>query len=235
MRVVLAASIVCLVGCGGAPQQPASSAADTSSLESSSSSTAKEAPAESTTASSTTTASPAATTTTDAKATASHAAAATADSSSGGAGSPPAAFHPSPSTTGALDGKPFSPKLARITGAMLKDGRVPLTVTEQTDCTTAPKPGEGALTLLVTWKDGYKTDLGSLKRTGPKGQREVSFARASANGKMDASSGFKPTGTVTVVTAPMTQGATGKMKIDLQSGDYILAGDLDVQVCVAPK
>jgi hypothetical protein len=52
---------------------------------------------------------------------------------------------------------------------------------------------------------------------------------------MEIWSSFKPSGRVTIVKAPMDKDAVGKMKIDLQSGDYMLAGDLDVQVCVAPK
>jgi hypothetical protein len=116
---------------------------------------------------------------------------------------------------------------------MQKDGRVPVTLTEHADCSPT-KTGEGALTMLVAWKDGYKTDLGSLRR-GKKGVGEIGFSRVSAANKPDSSATFKPTGTVTVLTAPLNQGATGKMKIDLQSGDYMLAGDLDVQVCVAPK
>ncbi len=40
---------------------------------------------------------------------------------------------------------------------------------------------------------------------------------------------------MTVVSAPMEKGGKGKLKIDLQSGDYMLAGDLDIEVCVSPK
>jgi len=82
----------------------------------------------------------------------------------------------------------------------------------------------------VPWQNGYKQDFASLKRSTKKGAGEIGIARGSA-----FSTTFKPTGTVTVVKAPMEQNATGKIKIDLQSGDYLLAGDLDVLVCVAPK
>ncbi len=106
-------------------------------------------------------------------------------------------------------------------------------LTEGTDC---PAPGGNkdatTLTLLVPWQDGYKVDLSALKRATKKGSGEIAFR---PGGKKDPSATFKPSGTVTIVSAPMAKGATGKLKIDLQSGDYMLAGDLDIQVCVAPK
>ena len=40
---------------------------------------------------------------------------------------------------------------------------------------------------------------------------------------------------MTVVSAPMEKGGKGKLKIDLQSGDYMLAGTVDIEVCVPPK
>ena len=40
---------------------------------------------------------------------------------------------------------------------------------------------------------------------------------------------------MTVVSAPMDKGGKGKLKIDLQSGDYMLAGDLDIEMCAAAK
>lgn len=91
------------------------------------------------------------------------------------------------------------------------------------------------MAMLVTWEDGYKVDLGSLKRGGKKGAGDISFVRIGAKGKKEVSTTFKPTGRLTVVKAPMDQGATGKINIDLQSGDYMLSGDLDVQTCVSPK
>ena len=123
------------------------------------------------------------------------------------------------------------PKLAKVTGAAQKDGRMFVTLTEHTDCAAAPTAGEGLLTMLIAWQDGYKTDLGSLRRTAGKGPPEITFLRASAASKMQPSKTFKASGTVTIVSAPKEAGATGKMKIDLQAGDYILAGNLDIQVC----
>jgi hypothetical protein len=89
--------------------------------------------------------------------------------------------------------------------------------------------------MLVPWSDGYKVDLGSLKRGTKKGSGEIALTRVGAGGKAEVSATFKPTGRVTIVSAPKDANAFGKMKIDLQSGDYMLAGDLDVQVCVASK
>jgi len=224
MRALLASSLLVvpvLFACGGAQKPAEGSTGDTAALEPSASPAAEDtSPAPAATAS---------------KPAPSHSASAPAASSPPAADAPPpAAFHPTPGATGGIDGKPFAPKLARVSGPLQKDGRIPITLTERTDCAMAAstKPGEGALTMLVEWKDGYKTDLGSLKRTGKK---EVGFTRISAAGSPVASTTFKPTGKVTIVSAPMDQGSTGKMKIDLQSGDYMLNGDLDVQVCVAPK
>ncbi|HXN30625.1 MAG TPA: hypothetical protein VN894_02140 [Polyangiaceae bacterium] len=148
----------------------------------------------------------------------------------------PAAANPSPTVTGTIDGKPFVPKLARITHPMQKDGRVVVTLDERTDCGGGDaKPGEGILNMTVTLEDGYKVDLGSLKRGGKKGGGEISFVRVGAGGKKDFSASFKPTGRVTIVKAPMEQNAVGKLNLDLTSGDYMLSGDLDLQACVAPK
>jgi hypothetical protein len=91
------------------------------------------------------------------------------------------------------------------------------------------------MSLIVPWKDGYKTDLASLKRAKGGNLGEAAFVRVADGQKKQVSKTFKPTGLVTIVSAPMQKDAMGKMKIDLQSGDYMLAGDLDVKVCVAPK
>lgn len=113
--------------------------------------------------------------------------------------------------------------------AMQKDGRLLVTLTEGTDCATSPKGGDG-LSLLLEWKDGYKTDVGSLKRATKPGGGEVGFSRGGSVSKT-----FKPTGRVTVVSAPTDANATGKIKLDVQSGDFMLAGNLDVLLCVAAK
>jgi hypothetical protein len=83
--------------------------------------------------------------------------------------------------------------------------------------------------LMVPWKDGYKTDLSALKRAKGGNLGEAAFLR-----KKQVSPTFKPSGLVTVVSAPTAKDGVGKMKIDLQSGGYILAGDLDVLVCASP-
>ncbi len=80
-----------------------------------------------------------------------------------------------------------------------------------------------------------KLDLAALKRANKKSSGEIGFARINKAGKKELSSTFKASGRATIVKAPMEQNALGKMKIDLQSGDYMLAGDLDIAVCVAPK
>ncbi len=59
--------------------------------------------------------------------------------------------------------------------------------------------------------------------------------RVGDDGKQQISTTFKPTGRITVVSAPTEKDAIGKVKIDLQSGDYMVAGDLDVKVCVVRK
>ncbi len=205
--------VVVLAACGGSTPPPETPPSDTSSLETKNSSP-QEAPQDSAT--------PAASA---APAPAPEPAAAPAEASG--------TFHQAPSVTGMVDGNSFSPKVAQVVAPMKKDGRVLLTLTEGTDC---PTPGGAkdatTLTLLVPWQDGYKVDLSALKRAGKKGSGEIAFR---PGGKKEPSATFKPSGTVTIVSAPMAKGATGKLKIDLQSGDYMLAGDLDIEVCVAPK
>jgi hypothetical protein len=213
MRVVLVSSMLVLLACGGS-KKPAESAAETPSSESSASPSSEMAPdAES-----------------ESPAASASAAAAPAEAPAEAAPAPS-----SPTVTGAIDGKPFVPKAARITHPMQKDGRILLTLDEHSTCGATSAEGDGILTMLVTWEDGYKADLGSLKRASKKAGGDISFARVGAHGKKDVSATFKPTGRVTIVKAPMEQNAVGKMNVDLQSGDYMLSGDLDVQTCVAPK
>jgi hypothetical protein len=212
MRAVLVSSLVLLLACGGS-KKPAETEGETPSSETT-------APDGDTTA------------TSDEGGAASPA----ASSSAAPAEAPAAAAAPSgPTVTGAIDGKPFSPKTARVTHPMQKDGRIYVILDEHAECGADASPGDGVLSMLVTWEDGYKVDLGSLKHGGKKGGGEISFARVAAKGKRDFSATFKPTGRVTIVKAPMEQGEVGKLTIDLQSGDYMLSGDLDVQTCVSPK
>jgi hypothetical protein len=214
-------SLLVLLACGS--PKPAATEADTSSLESSSGSSAASAsPAAASTASATDTASPAASPASSASA---------AAPSPADAAAAAAAVHPVPGTTGDIDGKPFSPKLAQLAGPVQKDGRVFVLIHEGNDC-VAPeeaKASEGSMMLLVPWKDGYKTDLSALRRARGGNLGEAAFIR-----KKQVSTTFKPSGLVTVVSAATQKGTVGKMKIDLQSGGYILTGDLDVKVCGAP-
>jgi hypothetical protein len=223
--VVTASVVLACAACGGSTPPAQSASSDTTALETSGGSS-KEAPADS--ASPASTDAPAAAATPAAASTASSApsgAAAAADSA------PAATFHPAPSVTGAIDGQSFAPKVAQILAPMKKDGRVAITLTEASEC---PAPGDAksdhaSMTMIVPWQDGYKVDLASLKGIGKKAG-DISFKR----GKKDATA-FKPSGLVTVVSAPMEKGGKGKLKIDLQSGDYMLNGDLDIEVCVSPK
>jgi cytochrome c biogenesis protein CcmG/thiol:disulfide interchange protein DsbE len=145
--------------------------------------------------------------------------------------------HPVPTVSGSIDGRPFEPKLARVAGRMQKDGRILLSLSERTDCAPPSdlKPGDATLTMMVPWKNGYMADLASLKRPNKKGAAAIAFSRVNNAKKKAISKTFKPSGTVTIVSAPMEPDAIGKMKIDLASGDYVLAGDLDIQLCVSPK
>lgn len=218
MRVLPTCSLLVLVACGGGSPKPAATEADTASLESSSSTSST---------ASATAASPAKT-------------ADGAAPSSASSGVPaaitaavlaPTSVHPVPGATGDIDGKPFAPKLAQLAGPVQSDGRVLILIHEGTDC-VAPadaKAGDGSMMLMVPWKDGYKTDLAALKRAKGGNLGEAAFVR-----KKQISTTFKPSGLVTIVSAPTQKDAIGKMKIDLQSGGYILAGDLDVKVCGAP-
>jgi len=218
MRLLPASSLVLLVACGGGSTKPAASEADTSSLESSGSSGA-------TASASTSTAT--ATATADTKPTpAASSSTVPASITAAVTGTP---VHPVPGATGDIDGKPFSPKLAQLAGPVQKDGRVLILIHEGSDCLADTKSADASMMLMVPWKDGYKTDLSALRRAKGGNLGEAAFLR-----KKQVSSTFKPSGLVTVVSAPTTKDAVGKMKIDLQSGGYILAGDLDVLVCASP-
>lgn len=220
MRAVVVSSLLVLLACGGS-KKPAESASESPSTESSASSSSETPPSDS--AASAASAAPASS-------------AAPAESAASEAAPAPSSGSSGPNVTGAIDGKPFVPKMARITHPMQKDGRILLTLDEHLECGGGEaNQGEGIMTMMVTWEDGYKVDLGSLKRGGKKGGGEISFVRVGAHGKKDPSATFKPTGKITVVKAPMEQNGVGKVNIDLQSGEYMLSGDLDVQACVAPK
>jgi hypothetical protein len=208
-------SLLALVACGGGTAKPAASEADTSSLEGPGASTATtSAPASA----------PAAAAAPAASSTASSAVPASITAAVTGTGP----VHPVPGATGDIDGKPFSPKLAQLAGPVQKDGRVLIVIHEGTDCVADVKSADASMMLMVPWKDGYKTDLSALRRAKGGNMGEAAFLR-----KKQVSSTFKPSGLVTVVSAPTQKDAIGKMKIDLQSGGYILAGDLDVLVCGA--
>jgi hypothetical protein len=157
---------------------------------------------------------------------------------------PPAPAHPAPTVSGNIDGKPFAPRLAQVSGPMQKDGRLLISFTEADDCVTSAdaKAGGATLLMMVPWKDGAKLDLAKLKAPNPKAKGfaaamgEVSFIRISDDGKGNqVSTTFKPTGKATIVSAPMEQNAIGKMTLDLKSGDYALSGDVDIKVCFPPK
>jgi hypothetical protein len=227
MRLAIACSVFVLAACGGAPKHPTSDPSDTSSLEAPGSPAGTDPPVASSSSDSSPT-NPTNPTNPTGPAPAATTAAAGASS---------AAFHPTPGATGSIDGKPFSPKLAQITGPLQKDGRLFVVLTEASDC-VAPsdaKAGDGSMSLMVPWQDGYKVDLGSLRRAKKGDKGEAAFIRVGDDSKGHVSTTFKPTGLLTIVSAPTGVNAFGKMKIDLSSGDYILNGDLDVKVCTALK
>jgi hypothetical protein len=241
MRITLVSSLVFLaaaavaVACGGGPKHAAIDPSDTSSLESGgSSASSSDAPASSSASSgsapddSSPGGSPLSSLSSSSKPGAK-------DSAAPGAApaAAPVAFHPAPGATGSIDGKPFAPRLAQVVGPLQGDGRLAVILHEGSDCISPgdAKPGDASMTLMVTWQDGYKVDLGSLLRS----KGEAAFARVGSDKKSHPTKAFKPTGRLTVVSAPTQQNAFGKLKIDLSSGDYILAGDLDVKVCGALK
>jgi hypothetical protein len=225
MRVVQTLSLVALVACGSAQKPAATEPNDTSSLESSASSSgapSAAAPAE--------TPAPTAAEKPSSGSSSSAAAASPADTAAAAASN-----HPAPAATGSIDGKPFTPKLAQVAGPVLKDGRRLVVLHEGTDCAADAKPGDASMMLLVPWNDGYKVDLASLKRAKKNDVGEAAFVRIAADKKKQVSTTFRPTGLVTIVSAPTQKDALGKMKIDLQNGDYMLVGDLDVKVCSPGK
>lgn len=119
------------VACGGS-HKPAESA-DTASLESSGSSKSEPASEK---------AEPAGSAAATSKAAEAPAPASPASSDTSAPTSP---ARPAPAVTGLIDGKPFSPKIARVLAKAQKDGRVLLTLDEShTDCSAGTAaPGEG--------------------------------------------------------------------------------------------
>ena len=160
-----------------------------------------------------------------------------AASSASASASAPAVFHPKPSTNGTIDGRSFAPRIAMIASPIQKDGRAVVTLAEADDCVAASdaKAGDATMQITVPWKDGMKADLAAMLRPKGKGLGEISFVRITDAKQNDVSKTFDPIGTVTVVKAATQKDAFGKMKIDLTAGGYMLAGDIDVKVCVAPK
>jgi hypothetical protein len=221
MRVHLACSLLVVVACGGS-HKPAATEADTSSLES---------PSDPASAPASTSGSGAAGGASSS--TPSPLAMPTASSASSDAAPAPAASHPVPGATGSIDGKPFSPKLAQVAGPVLKDGRRMVMLHEGSDCIQPgdAKPGDASMMLMVPWQDGYKVDLAALQRAKKGNLGEAAFVRIGGDGKKQISTTFKPTGRVTIVSAPTQKDALGKMNIDLQTGDYLVSGDLDIKVC----
>ncbi len=218
MRVLAVTASVLFLACGGETPAPQTPSADTTSLEPGSSSSKDDSKE----------AAPAAS---DAPAPAAAPAASAAPAAAATDSPPAAAYHPAPSVTGLIDGNAFAPKIALILGPMKKDGRIVVTLTEAADCAGDAKADHSKLTMMVPWSDGYKVDLSALKVSGKKGPGEITFIP----GKKGGASAFKPSGSVTVVSAPMDKGAKGKLKIDLQSGDYMLAGNLDIEMCSGAK
>jgi hypothetical protein len=229
MRVALAGSLIVLFACGGAAKPAETESNDTASLEAKGSTESSESASA---ASGPSSSSPSSSTASSAASAASPPTASTPDTAPAAVAS-----HPVPAATGSIDGKPFAPKLAQISGRMQKDGRLAVVLHEGSDCVGPgdAKPGDGSMTLMVTWKDGYKVDVGSLQRAKGGTLGEAAFVRVGDGKKKSVSKTFKPTGLVTIVSAPTQKDAVGKMKIDLQSGDYMLAGDLDVKLCAAAK
>src|SRR5215472_12687153 len=113
MRVVVVPSLLILIACGGS-KKPAESAE--SQTESTSSAPDTPPASESESDSGPAFGSPGA------------AAPSAPSDSAPAAESAPAATHPVPNTTGSVDGKPFIPKMARVTQPAAKDGRIVLTL-----------------------------------------------------------------------------------------------------------
>jgi len=145
--------------------------------------------------------------------------------------------HAAPAATGSIDGKPFTPKFAQLAGPLKKNGDVLVVLHEGDDC-QAPadtKAGGASMLLIVPWREGYKVDLSALRRAKKHDLGEAAFVRIGPDKKKEVSPTFRPSGLLTVVAAPTQRGAVGDIKIDLQSGDYMLVGELDVKVCAPTK
>lgn len=143
-------------------------------------------------------------------------------------GAPAEAFQP---VSGTLDGKPFELKGAGTAGPIRADGNVQITLANYSiDCGLHdPTPDDRTITITIPWKAKTRLDLSALAA-------KETWATAIDPKKKKATplKGWKPKGTVDVLTAPTRAKSSARIKIDLQSGkDTSISAEIPVRLCHA--
>lgn len=136
------------------------------------------------------------------------------------------AFQP---VSGTLDGKPFELKGAATVGPIQKDGNVAIVLANYpVDCgQREPTADDRTITLTIPWTAKTRLDLGALSA------KEASAAAVDAKKKKPVSiRGFKPKGTLDVLSAPTGPKSSGRIKIDMTSGKSdALNAEIPVRFC----
>jgi hypothetical protein len=132
-----------------------------------------------------------------------------------------------PSATGTLDGKPWDLKGAGTAGPVQKDGSVLIGLGNyDIDCGVhAATAGDRTIVLQIPWKEGAKLDLAKLKKT------DVWATSVDDKKKVAALKTFKPTGKVEVLAAPTKEKSSGRIKIELKSGNDTITAEVPVKFC----
>jgi hypothetical protein len=137
------------------------------------------------------------------------------------------AFQP---VQGSLGGAPWELKGAGTVAAVKSDGTVlVLLANYNIDCGPhTPAPGEGTIAVAIPWAKGTKVDLGTLK-----GKDLAAASFDEKRKKPVPVKGWKPKGTIEVLSAPNKVGSSGRIRIDLSSGSDGIKAEIPVKLCFA--
>jgi hypothetical protein len=137
---------------------------------------------------------------------------------------PREAFQP---VIGTLDGKPFELRGAGTAGTVLPDGSVQVTLANYPiDCGIYEgKADDRAISLIVPWKEKGSADLGKPST------KAAATAWDEKKKKAAPIRGFRPKGTIEVLSAPNRAKTSGRIKIELTSGKDELKAEIPVRFC----
>jgi len=145
-------------------------------------------------------------------------------------GTPPPPAEPFQSVLGTLGGKPWELKGAGTAGPVQKDGSVVITLGNYLiDCSAhVAGPDDRTITLTIPWKAHAKVELATLKAT----EAAATFIDEKKK-KATPVKGWKPKGTVEVMGAPTGAKSSGRIKIELTSGNDAITAEVPVKLCFA--